>query len=352
MSVDPVVLGLARCGFLSCAEKEFLAKKLDNIESLTVLSIEDICAIVRRRILTRSWSPENLEGLVETDLRMMDRYGIRAVSVSDVRYPPLLRELHDPPFALFWRGTLPDPEVPVAAIVGTREPTGSGALAAARMAAEFAHAGIPVVSGLARGIDAFAHRGCVEANGTTIGVLACGLDRVYPRSNARLAAGILEGGGALVGEYPPGELPLQYRFPQRNRIIAGLARAVVVVEAPEKSGALITADFALEQGRDLFVHSASLASPRGAGTKRLADEGAEALDSAGSILSAWGYPRFGDAGERPCRTRSTARSPSPERSGIDRVGTQLALEFEKEMDLQGMRDPSRRTVYGPQEGSS
>ncbi len=349
MNVEPVILALARCGFLSCVEREFLAKKLDNIESLTVLSIEDICAILRRRIQTRAWNPENLEGLVESDLATMARYGIEAVSVLDARYPPLLRELHDPPFVLFWRGSLPDPEVPVAAIVGTRAPTGSGALAASRIASDFARAGIPVVSGLARGIDAFAHRGCVDAKGRTIAVLACGLDRVYPRSNARLAATIIESGGALVGEYSPGELPLKFRFPQRNRIIAGFARAVVVVEAPEKSGALITADFALEQGRDLFVHAISLLSPRGAGTARLAGEGAETIDSAASILAAWGYPQVsGATRQNGAKVAPLAREPH----GIRGVGTQLALEFEKEMDLQGMRDPSRRTVYGLQEGSS
>ncbi len=336
MSIEPLLLALARCTFLTCAEKEFLAKKLDNLESLTVLSIEDICISVRRRIGTRSWNPETVIDTVERDLRSMDQYGIRAVSILDEGYPPLLRELHDPPFVLFWRGTLPDPEKPLAAVVGTREPTGTGALAAARFGREFAEAGVPVISGLARGIDAFAHRGCVDAFGRSIAVLACGIDQIYPRSNAALAGRLLERGGAIIGEYPPGETPLKYRFPERNRIISGLARAVVVVEAPEKSGALITADFALEQGRDIFVYAGTLDSPRGAGTKRLAFEGAQAVDSAQGVLSTWGYEdsarRQAGKGENDQGTAPFAVNGDPARRDPGFTGRQLALEFEKELD--------------------
>ncbi len=335
MSIDRLLLALARCTFLTCAEKGFLAKKLDNLESLTVRSIEDICLLVRRRIVTRAWKPEILADLVEDDLRGMERYGIKAVSILDEGYPPLLRELHDPPFVLFWRGTLPDPEKPLVAIVGTRMPTGTGALAAARFGKEFAHAGVPVVSGLARGIDAFAHRGCVEESGKSIAVLACGLDRIYPRSNAILAGRLLESGGCLIGEYPPGEEPLKFRFPERNRIIAGLARSVVVIEAPEKSGALITADFALEQGKDLFVFSGTLDSPRGAGTKRLAFDGAPAVSSAHEVLDSWAYPAplrgsAARADANPAFGVSRARGASG-RQGPEGIGRQLALEFENEL---------------------
>jgi DNA processing protein len=335
MSIDRLLLALARCAFLTCAEKEFLAKKLDNLESLTVRSIEDICLLVRRRITTRAWKPEILADLVENDLRGMERYGIKAVSILDEGYPPLLRELHDPPFVLYWRGTLPDPEKPVAAIVGTRMPTGSGALAAARFGKEFADSGVPVVSGLARGIDAFAHRGCVEALGKSVAVLACGLDRIYPRSNATLAGRLLESGGCVIGEYPPGEEPLKFRFPERNRIIAGLARSVVVIEAPEKSGALITADFALEQGKDLFVFSGTLDSPRGAGTKRLAFDGAPAVSSAREVLASWVYPArlrgidFGANTDIPPRAPCSRGSLA--RQGPEGIGRQLALEFENEL---------------------
>jgi DNA processing protein len=289
MEKNLLVLGLSRIAFLKTREKCFLAKNLDNLESLTVLSIEDICQLIGRSIRTGCRMPENLSGFVQRDMDIMQRFGIRFVSVLSPEYPPLLREIHDPPFVLFWRGALPDPERPLAGIVGTRAPSGDGALAAARIGREFGLAGIGVVSGLARGIDAFAHRGNVDGGGASVAVLGSALERIYPRSNVRLAARIIETGGCLLGEYPPGEGPRKYHFPERNRIISGLSRAVLVVEAPEKSGALITADFALEQGRDIFVYEGTLSSVRGAGTAALHAEGAPAIFGAADIFAGWGY---------------------------------------------------------------
>jgi DNA processing protein len=142
-----------------------------------------------------------------------------------------------------------------------------------------------VVSGLALGIDAMAHRGNVEGGAPTVAVLGCGPDMVYPHSNRPLARRILETGGIVLSEYPPGTRPYKGNFPARNRIISGLARGVVSVEAPEKSGALITARFAADQNRDLWVDKAGL--PRGAGTARLAEEGAKVISSARDILAEW-----------------------------------------------------------------
>ena len=323
MEKTDLLLGLVHCTFLSCGEKAFLAKNLDNLESLTVLSIEDICIKVGRKIQTRMWNPENLYNLVCQDMQIMMKFDIRYVSVLSPDYPPVLREIHDPPFAVFWRGLLPDPERPLVGIVGTRSPSGDGALAAYRLGKEFAEAGLSVISGLARGIDAFAHKGNVESGGASVAVLACGLDRIYPRSNVRLASRLVNEGGCLLGEYPPGDAPLQYRFPQRNRIISGLARAVIVVEAPSKSGALITADFALEQGRDLFVCRDTITSSRGEGTARLHEEGATAITSAHEILASWGY-----RSTRDFKTRFQGDS-GWSRSTI--TGRQLAFDFRKEI---------------------
>jgi len=166
-----------------------------------------------------------------------------------------------------------------------------------------------------------------------VAVLACGVDTVYPRSNACLAARMVDAGGCLLSEYPPGESPLKYRFPGRNRIISGLARSVLVVEAPEKSGALITADFALEQGRDLFVCADTLGSPRGGGTRHLCEQGAPAVTSAADILVTWGI-----AAESPERDRPVER---PLESGLSQstsVGRQLAFDFRKELALHDRRD--------------
>ncbi len=281
-----LLLGLSRC-FLSLRQKLELLKKLDNLQGLTVLSIEDIRELTGISPKRPIWQPEGLRQRVEYDLDMLERYSIGVVSFNSALYPPVLREIHDPPFSVYFRGTLPEPDKPLAGIVGTRSPSGDGSLAAARFGAEFARAGYGVVSGLARGIDAFAHRGNVESGGRSVAVLACGVERIYPRSNARLAGKMLERGGCLLSEYPPGEEPLKFRFPQRNRLISGLARSLLVVEAPEKSGALITADFALEQGRDVFVFTGTLNSKRGAGSAALREQGAESVDSAFEIIASW-----------------------------------------------------------------
>jgi len=332
MAKIELILGLARCAFLTCAEKEFLAGNLDNLESLTVLSIEDICLKVGRFINTRCWKPEILADQVQRDLETMQKYRISWVSILSEDYPPLLRELHDAPFVVFWRGNLPDPERPLAAIVGTRSPSGNGALAAARLGREFAEAGIPVVSGLANGIDTFAHRGNVDGGGASVAILACGVEQIYPRSNVCLARRMLETGGCLMSEYAPAELPLQYRFPQRNRIISGLARAVVIVEAPEKSGALITADFALEQGRDLYVCKATLDSSRNAGVRRIYGQGAPAIGSAGEILEAWGYPAKPASGADPRRAAGSERTVTENDLTFSAsIGRQLALDFRNEL---------------------
>jgi len=333
MEPNELTLALCRLSFLTCREKVFLAKNLDNIESLTVLSIEDLGVRVGRIIRTRCWKPEYIVLQVESDLAIMRRFGIGFVSFMSSDYPPLLREMYDPPFGIFRRGELPDPEHPLVAIVGTRSPSGDGALAARKIAREFGEAGIPVVSGLARGIDAFAHRGNLDGRGASIAVLACGVDCVYPRSNACLAARMVESGGCLLSEYPPGETPLQSRFPERNRIISGLARSVLVVEAPMKSGALITADFALEQGRDLFVCADTLSSARGEGTRRLHEQGAPAIRSASTILETWGIGAKTATGEYP--------SGLPGETGFSvatSIGRQLAFEFSKELALHEGRD--------------
>ncbi|MCL2473123.1 MAG: DNA-protecting protein DprA, partial [Treponema sp.] len=152
---------------------------------------------------------------------------------------------------------------------------------------ELGEAGINVVSGLALGIDAMAHRGNIEGRAHTVAVLGSSPDLVYSASNRELARRILETGGLLLSEYPPGTRPLKWHFPERNRIISALARGTVIVEAPEKSGALITARFAIEQDRDLWVDRVGVSSKLGGGTARLAEEGAGLISSAADILAEW-----------------------------------------------------------------
>jgi DNA processing protein len=211
-----------------------------------------------------------------------------SVSKGRPGYPPLLAELHDPPARLYLRGgpaeILARPSV---AIVGARSCSPYGAQVARELARELAGAGVVVVSGLARGVDGEAHRGALAAGGLTVAVLGCGIDRDYPRAHADLARRVSEN-GLVVSEYPPGIEPSPWRFPARNRIVAGLAGATVVVEARRRSGALITADFALELGRDVFAVPGEITSGLSEGTNDLIRQGAIPLLAAADVFEAMG----------------------------------------------------------------
>ncbi len=220
--------------------------------------------------------------------RLAER-GVRFVARSAPAFPPLLRAIHDPPAGLFVRGEA-EPELLArlaVAVVGARSCSGYGASVARTVARELAAAGLVVVSGLARGVDGEAHRGALEAGGATVAVLGCGIDRDYPAAHAELARRIAET-GLIVSEYAPGVEPAPWRFPARNRIVAGLAAATVVVEARERSGALITADFALEEGREVFAVPGEITSALSAGTNTLLKLGASPLTCAGDVLSCFG----------------------------------------------------------------
>ncbi len=215
---------------------------------------------------------------------------VRRLRRGDSGYPPLLRQTPDPPASLWIRGdtdlgVLSEPAV---AIVGARTCSGYGRSVARTLAMEAAAAGAVVVSGLARGIDGEAHRGAITGGGRTVAVLGCGVDRDYPAAHAQLARSILEGGGLVVSEYEPGVEPAPWRFPARNRVIAGLARATVVVEARERSGALITADFALEDGREVLSVPGEITSALSAGTNALLRQGATPVTCAADVLEALG----------------------------------------------------------------
>jgi DNA processing protein len=206
------------------------------------------------------------------------------------RFPPLLRAIHDPPERLYLRGAgEPDLlERPAVAIVGARACSPYGAQVARMLGRELAAAGVVVVSGLARGVDGQAHRGALETPaGHTIAVLGCGIDRDYPATHAALARAIAER-SLIVSEYEPGVAPAPYRFPARNRIVAGLCAATIVVEARERSGALITADFALDDGREVFAVPGEITSSLSAGTNALLRLGATPLTSAADVLEALG----------------------------------------------------------------
>jgi DNA processing protein len=214
----------------------------------------------------------------------------RRIRRGERGYPPLLTAIPDPPGQLWLRGEVaPDLlEAASVAVVGARACSAYGRAVARTLARELAEAGVVVVSGLARGIDGEAHRGALEAGGLTVAVLGCGIDRDYPAGHAELAARIVTGGGLVVSEYEPGVEPAPWRFPARNRIIAGLCRATVVVEARDRSGALITADFALEDGREVMAVPGEITSSLSAGTNALLRLGATPVTRADDVLEGLG----------------------------------------------------------------
>lgn len=221
--------------------------------------------------------------------RALDGAGIRWVGRSDPAFPARLRAIHDPPPGLFVRGSAPLEllDRPSVALVGARACSDYGGHVARAFAETIAAAGVVVISGLARGVDGWAHRGALDAGGLTVAVLGCGIDRDYPRAHAALAARICER-GLVVSEYPPGVAPAPWRFPARNRIVAGLALATVVVEARARSGALITADLALEEGREVLAVPGEITSTLSEGTNALLRIGATPATSAADVLGAIG----------------------------------------------------------------
>jgi DNA processing protein len=211
---------------------------------------------------------------LDQEVEKIERVGVQVLTLRGTGYPPLLREVHHPPPVLYVRGELTQADEWSVAFVGTRRATVYGREATRRLAGDLAGAGITIVSGLARGIDAQAHQAALDAGGRTIGVLGCGIDRIYPAENVKLARAIADR-GALITEYPMGTPPDAANFPPRNRIISGLSLGVVIVEAGETSGAMITAGFALEQGRDVFAVPGPIFSNQSRGTNKLIQNGAK-----------------------------------------------------------------------------
>jgi DNA processing protein len=227
-------------------------------------------------------------------LERCGRLGVRVSIWEDPDYPPRLKELPLPPPVLYARGAVTEADGLAVAIVGTRKTTAYGREAARMFAGALAANGISIVSGLARGIDAEAHAAALERNGRTLAVLGCGADVIYPPEHARLARRIAEN-GAVLSDYPPGTPPDAANFPPRNRIIAGLALATLVVEAGEESGALLTARYAAEYGRDVFAVPGSILSPASRGCNRLISDGAFPAISPEELVAALDLPRVAPA---------------------------------------------------------
>ena len=236
--------------------------------------------------------------------------GMRALAWNEPAFPALLAAISDCPPVLWCRGELSSLNAPMVAIVGSRAATTVAVDTAARLAADLAARGITVVSGLARGVDSAAHRGALS-QGRTVAVLGSGLDRVYPHEHTGLAGQIAEA-GLVVSEYPPGTAPLPHHFPLRNRVISGLSLAVVVIEASEKSGSLITARCALDQGREVMAVPGNVLSGRNRGGHALLKDGAKIVETADDIVEGLGWdPAPARSGNPEGSSSATAASADP-----------------------------------------
>lgn len=222
---------------------------------------------------------------VDKELEEIARIGARVVTFADPQYPAQLREINDPPVLLYVKGEMPDNTAPAVAVVGTRHPTHYGLRMAETIARGLAAMGVTVVSGMARGCDSAAHKGALDASGSTIAVLGTGVDVVYPPENVKLYGRIAEQ-GAVIAELPLASLPMPYNFPRRNRIISGLVCGVVVVEAPLRSGALQTARLALDYNREVMAVPGHAGSMKSMGTNKLLKDGAIFVESASDVMAA------------------------------------------------------------------
>ncbi|RMG27263.1 MAG: DNA-protecting protein DprA [Methanobacteriota archaeon] len=220
---------------------------------------------------------------VDKQLQLMEQHGISCLSIWDEQYPELLKNSFDPPVVLFYKGKIPEPWPPIVAVVGTRLPSAYGKMVTEKLVSELVNEGIAIVSGLARGIDTIAHQISLKRGGKTYAVLGCGVDYVYPPENRKLYEAIQQE-GALFSEYFIGTQPDAGNFPRRNRIISGMSLGVLVVEAGEKSGALITAANAVEQNREVFAVPGNINNPKSKGTNRLIQQGAKLVTSVDDIL--------------------------------------------------------------------
>lgn len=259
-----------------------LLQHFGDIDNLVAASPADLIAAgVSKAAAGKIASPDKQQlELCEHWLSVQDQ---RAIRWNDSQYPPLLKEISDPPALLFVRGDAGVLTLPQFAIVGSRNATASGCETAREFATHLSASGFCIVSGLAAGIDAAAHRGALDTNNSTVAVLGTGPDQVYPARHAALADAIAAN-GALVSEFPPGTPPRRAQFPQRNRVISGISVGTLVVEAGLRSGALITARLAAEQGREVFAMPGSIHNPTARGCHQLIRSGAKLVETAGDII--------------------------------------------------------------------
>ena len=261
-------IGFSRIPGIGRVRIGFLRERLGSLSSVWSASKPDLLRAGLDEKVAAGFIKTRDKISLDSELEELAKYHIKAVPFESPDYPPLLKEISDCPAVLFVRGELKPCDETSVAVVGTRRATGYGRQITEEIVSSLAANNITIVSGLAKGIDTAAHKAALESNGRTLAVFACGLDIVYPPENVKLAREIMEK-GALISEYPLGTKPKAEHFPQRNRILSGLSRGVLVVESGEASGALITANFALQQNREVFAVPGPITSVYSEGTSSL-----------------------------------------------------------------------------------
>src|SRR5277367_4355679 len=311
-SPDVYWLALRRARGVGPRTCKLLIEKFGAPEKIFQLNADQIAAAGVPRNTAQSIAEFRDFEPLEKELCELPNLGVRLVKWTDAEYPPNLRQIADPPPFLFVRGPATLTDSTCIAIVGARAASDIGRRMAQRLGLELAAKGFTVVSGMARGIDGEAHQGALDAHGKTLAVLGCGVDVIYPPEHRKLAEGIIAGGGALISELPIGMQPLAENFPTRNRILSGLCLGVVIVEAAEKSGSLITARMALEQDRQVFAVPGSPLSGKSRGSNRLLKEGARLVECVEDIIEELAPQMIGPGFALP-KNEIVARKSRPER---------------------------------------
>lgn len=271
--------------YFGSAKEVFKCSKKDLVKS-NLINEDTINMIVTKRDIDK----------INRYIKKLKKNDITVYTIDEADYPINLKNIYDPPPVLYIKGKLIEDDINSLAIVGSRKATEYGLKTAYQFGKEIAESGFTVISGMALGIDSAAHRGALKAGGRTIAVFACGLNNIYPKSGLNLAKEIIKN-GAIISEYPLGFEAVPQNFPARNRIISGMSKGVLIAEANKKSGSLITADFALEQGRDVFAIPGNINSPNSKGTNELIKNGAKLTDSISDILEEY----YGFTDIKPCK---------------------------------------------------
>ena len=291
-----MISGIGAARFAKLCEAAGSVSRIPELDRSDLMQIPGFGAMLAEKVVSFDWDAE-----VSRELAVAERGGVRIYSRFDEGYPDILRHIYDPPLVLYVRGNLPEFGEKAVAVVGSRRVSRYGEEMTEMLSREAVAAGFTVVSGLALGVDSIAHKAAVQNSGITVGVIGAGLLHLHPKENIQLAREIIEGGGAVITEFPFDFPVSRQNFPRRNRIVAGLCKGTVVVEAGLDSGALITARLALESGRDVFAVPGRVDNPQARGCHKLIKEGAALIENFDDVLSAWNYgllPGFADDEEK------------------------------------------------------